>query len=157
MAQSLTALGIAPGDRALLVFPFGLSFVCSFWACLFAGVVAVPLYPVSRTNLRHDLIKLGATAKDCAPKAVITDAPCGDPPSHPVTIDFWVIRCCALLSSFRYERMRTVMRAQTLFSDVGWPNLPWHTWEALTSRRHYDIAQRAELTHDSVAFLQVRV
>ncbi len=35
----------APGDRALLLCPPGLDFVAAFFACLYAGVVAVPAYP----------------------------------------------------------------------------------------------------------------
>lgn len=33
------------GDRALLAFPSGLDFICAFFGCLYAGVVAVPAYP----------------------------------------------------------------------------------------------------------------
>eukprot|EP00854_Cymbomonas_tetramitiformis_P000865 gene865-1358_t len=38
--------GLVKGDRVLLIYPIGLNFVVAFWACLRAGVVAVPLYPV---------------------------------------------------------------------------------------------------------------
>src|SRR5215203_864899 len=31
-----------PGDRALLLFGGGLDVVIAFWACLYAGIVAVP-------------------------------------------------------------------------------------------------------------------
>lgn len=34
-----------PGERALLLFPAGLDYVCAFFGCLFAGVIAVPIYP----------------------------------------------------------------------------------------------------------------
>ena len=34
-----------PGARALLLYPFGLDFIASFYGCLYAGMVAVPLYP----------------------------------------------------------------------------------------------------------------
>jgi amino acid adenylation domain-containing protein len=34
-----------PGDRALLLYPFGLEFIAAFFGCLCAGVVAVPAYP----------------------------------------------------------------------------------------------------------------
>jgi acyl-CoA synthetase (AMP-forming)/AMP-acid ligase II len=36
---------VAPGDRALLIYPPGLDFVCAFLGCLHAGVVAVPVNP----------------------------------------------------------------------------------------------------------------
>src|SRR5262245_30145667 len=39
-------LELSPGDRALLVYPAGLEFICAFFGCLHAGVVAVPAtYP----------------------------------------------------------------------------------------------------------------
>ncbi|MEO0391846.1 MAG: beta-ketoacyl synthase N-terminal-like domain-containing protein [Pseudomonadota bacterium] len=41
----------APGDRVLLMFPAGLSFIEAFLACLQAGCIAVPLYPPR--NARH--------------------------------------------------------------------------------------------------------
>lgn len=44
---------LLPGDRALLLYPPGLAFVEAFFACLYAGVIAVPLaLPRSRTHTR---------------------------------------------------------------------------------------------------------
>lgn len=37
---------LAPGDRALLLFPPGLEFITAFFGCLYAGVIGVPAYPV---------------------------------------------------------------------------------------------------------------
>ena len=34
-----------PGERALLLDPPGLDFICAFFGCLYAGVIAVPAYP----------------------------------------------------------------------------------------------------------------
>ena len=36
---------LARGDRALLLYPPGLSFIIGFFGCLYAGVIAVPAYP----------------------------------------------------------------------------------------------------------------
>ncbi len=33
------------GERALLLYPPGLEYVAAFFGCLYAGVVAVPVYP----------------------------------------------------------------------------------------------------------------
>lgn len=33
------------GERVLLVLPFGVDFITGFFGCLYAGAVAVPLYP----------------------------------------------------------------------------------------------------------------
>src|SRR5229473_792550 len=39
--QSLAAYG----ERALLVYPQGLEFIAGFFGCLYAGVIAIPVYP----------------------------------------------------------------------------------------------------------------
>ena len=60
---------IQPGDRALLVYPPGLPFLTSFFGCLYAGVVAVPVYP-PRPN--RSMLRLRAIVADCEPTAVLT-------------------------------------------------------------------------------------
>src|ERR1041385_4660962 len=45
----------AVGDRALLLYPPGPEFLIGFFACLYAGVVAVPAYP---PRLNHNLLRL---------------------------------------------------------------------------------------------------
>jgi amino acid adenylation domain-containing protein len=44
IAASLQSRGAA-GERVLLLFPAGLDYVAAFFGCLYAGAVAVPLYP----------------------------------------------------------------------------------------------------------------
>lgn len=39
-----------PGDRVLLIYQPGLDFICAFYACLYAGVIAVPVYPPAEKN-----------------------------------------------------------------------------------------------------------
>jgi acyl-CoA synthetase (AMP-forming)/AMP-acid ligase II len=57
-----------PGDRALLLYPPSLEFVVAFFACLYAGVTAVPAYPPgSRT-----MDRLLAILDDCQPATVLT-------------------------------------------------------------------------------------
>ncbi|GIX01631.1 MAG: hypothetical protein KatS3mg112_0568 [Thermogutta sp.] len=36
------------GERALLLYPPGLDFIAAFFGCLYAGVVAVPVYPAAQ-------------------------------------------------------------------------------------------------------------
>ena len=45
----------APGSRVMLFFPPGLTYIKAFYACLLAGMVAVPLYP-PRRNVKSDRI-----------------------------------------------------------------------------------------------------
>jgi acyl-CoA synthetase (AMP-forming)/AMP-acid ligase II/acyl carrier protein len=62
----------APGDRALLVYPPGLEFVAAFFGCLYAGVVAVPVFPPGPAR---PLGALERVALDAGAKAALIDAP----------------------------------------------------------------------------------
>jgi acyl-CoA synthetase (AMP-forming)/AMP-acid ligase II/acyl carrier protein len=59
------------GERALLFYAPGLDFICAFFGCLYAGVVAVPTYPpVSRQMMAQ----VEPIIKDAGPKAILTTA-----------------------------------------------------------------------------------
>ncbi|MDY7094118.1 MAG: non-ribosomal peptide synthase/polyketide synthase, partial [Acidobacteriota bacterium] len=68
LAARLQAAG-AEGERVLLLFPPGIDFVTAFFACLYAGAVAVPSYP---PRPRQDQPRLQAIAADARPKVVLT-------------------------------------------------------------------------------------
>ena len=38
-------MGLKPGDRAVLLYPPGQEFILAFLGCIYAGIVAVPVYP----------------------------------------------------------------------------------------------------------------
>lgn len=65
-----------PGDRALLIFPSSLEFVVAYFACLMAGVVAVPMMP-PRRNANYDAS--AAIIADCAPRLALSLASDPDP------------------------------------------------------------------------------
>ncbi len=65
-----------PGDRALLIFPSSLEFVVAYFACLMAGVVAVPMMP-PRRNANHDAS--AAIITDCTPRLALSPASDPDP------------------------------------------------------------------------------
>ncbi len=60
-----------PGERVLLVYPPGLDYVVGFFACAYAGVIAVPALPptTSRTFPR-----LQAIARDASPSVALAPA-----------------------------------------------------------------------------------
>ncbi|MEO8673043.1 MAG: amino acid adenylation domain-containing protein [Tahibacter sp.] len=68
IAARLQAMA-APGDRALLLFPSGLDYICAFFGCLFAGVVAVPIYPPQ--SQRNKVDRLRSVVADCSPTCVL--------------------------------------------------------------------------------------
>lgn len=53
----------ATGERALLLYPFGLEFIAAFYGCLYAGVVATPLYPPRPNRLDPRLMAVTADAQ----------------------------------------------------------------------------------------------
>ena len=57
------------GDRALLLFPAGLDFLIAFFACLRAGIVAVPMMLPRRQSTRDASASIAA---DCAPRLALT-------------------------------------------------------------------------------------
>ncbi|MCK6520255.1 acyltransferase domain-containing protein, partial [Myxococcota bacterium] len=71
LAARLVALGLA-GERVLLVFPPGLDFITGFFACLYAGAVAVPAYPPDPARLDRSVPRLRAIAADAGAKALLT-------------------------------------------------------------------------------------
>lgn len=58
------------GERAMLLFPPGLDFVAAYFGCLYAGVVAVPVYP-PRKNRSANRVQI--IAHDCSAKVALTN------------------------------------------------------------------------------------
>ncbi|MBW4505571.1 MAG: AMP-binding protein [Scytonematopsis contorta HA4267-MV1] len=61
IAAQLQSL-VATGSRALLLYPSGLEFITAFFGCLYAGVVAVPAYPLRRNQKMSRLQAIVADA-----------------------------------------------------------------------------------------------
>ena len=57
------------GERALLLYPAGLEFIAAFFGCLYAGVIAVPVYPPRRNR---SMIRIQAIADDAEAKVALT-------------------------------------------------------------------------------------
>ena len=62
------------GERALIICPPGLDYVASFFACLYAGVIAVPVYPPNPALLKRTLPRLLAVIEDAQPAVVLAPA-----------------------------------------------------------------------------------
>ncbi len=69
IAAWLQAKGLT-GERAMLLFPPGLDFVVAYFGCLYAGVVAVPVYP-PRKNRSANRVQI--IAHDCSAKVALTN------------------------------------------------------------------------------------
>ncbi|HYR86468.1 MAG TPA: aminotransferase class III-fold pyridoxal phosphate-dependent enzyme [Terriglobia bacterium] len=57
------------GERALLLYPAGVEYICAFYGCLAAGAVAVPAYP---PRLNRNLRRLEAILEDASPMLALT-------------------------------------------------------------------------------------
>ena len=62
---------ISPCERAVLLYPQGLEFICAFLGCLAAGVIAVPAFPPRKNRKAH---RLNAIIADCKPAALLTSS-----------------------------------------------------------------------------------
>lgn len=58
-----------PGDRALLLYPPCIDYMVAFFGCLYAGVIAVPVF--APTARKHNA-RLEAIAADCQARVVLT-------------------------------------------------------------------------------------
>src|SRR5260370_5867611 len=57
--------------RILLLYPSGLDYICAFFGCLYAGMIAIPAYPPLNPRLRA---RLAAVAADCDATVALTDS-----------------------------------------------------------------------------------
>src|SRR5262249_6015440 len=71
IAVQLQELGLAHGDRALLLYPPGLEFIAAFFGCLYAGVLAVPAY---LQRVSRPMPRLRSIVEDAGPAAFLTCA-----------------------------------------------------------------------------------
>ena len=57
------------GERALLIYPPGLDFIYAFFGCLYAGVIAVPIYPPMNRQMMSNIKPI---ISDSDPVAILT-------------------------------------------------------------------------------------
>jgi len=63
---------VAPGENVLLCYPPGLDYVIAFWACVYAGAVAVPAYPPDLLRPERTMLRLQAILKSAAARLILT-------------------------------------------------------------------------------------
>lgn len=71
IAAALWQNGINTGERALLIYPPGLDLIAAYFGCLYAGVIAIPVYPPQNSKQIH---KLEHILKDADPKVCLSSS-----------------------------------------------------------------------------------
>ena len=71
VAARLQSLGGA-GERAMILLPSGINYAAAFYACLYAGVIAVPAYPPEGGPERY-AERLNGILRDAAPRFILVD------------------------------------------------------------------------------------
>ena len=71
MAARLQDRGLV-GERALLVYDPGLEYIVAFYACLYAGVVAVPVYPPDPLRLNRVLPRLMSIVRQADARVILS-------------------------------------------------------------------------------------
>jgi len=61
-----------PGDRAILLYPPGLDYIAAFFGCLYAGIIAVPVYPPEPARPARTLPRLASIVRNAEPTLVVT-------------------------------------------------------------------------------------
>jgi len=62
------------GDRAILLYPPGLSFIAAFFGCLYARRIAVPISPPNPTRIARELPRIHAILHSAEPRTLLTSA-----------------------------------------------------------------------------------
>jgi acyl-CoA synthetase (AMP-forming)/AMP-acid ligase II len=70
-----------PGDRALLAFPTGADFIIAFFACAYAGIIAIPA-PFPGEARKGGKLRLAGMVKDAAPRLLLTTAEIASQPDE---------------------------------------------------------------------------
>lgn len=68
IAARLQQSGVVVGDRVLLIFSPGLELISAFWGCLYAGAIAVPVFPPSNKKLME---KTHRIIRNSTPKVLL--------------------------------------------------------------------------------------
>lgn len=61
------------GDRALLLYPPGIDYIEAFFGCLYAGVIALPVFPPDTTGVRRSISRLTSIIANADPSVVLTN------------------------------------------------------------------------------------
>ena len=111
---------VSPGARALLLYPPGLDFVSAFFGCLYARVVAVPVFPPRWRLPDRNLARVIAVAEDADPGVVLSTSVTADRWARAVT-DQTVPNLASAAGGRRAARDRLAWIATDALDDGAGP------------------------------------
>lgn len=123
-------LGIAPGERVLLVYPPSLDFIVTFLACLRAGVVAVPVYPPDPRRLKKNMYMFASIQGSSGARVALTSKSYN-----------WAKRATGIKEVFSREK-------------ATWPDVKWVVTDGLLGKDAPDGQDIDTVEPHKVAFLQ---
>jgi acyl-CoA synthetase (AMP-forming)/AMP-acid ligase II len=120
-------LGLARGDRVLLVYPPSLDFIIAFWACLRACLIGVPVFPPDPRKLKKDLYMFASIQKSSGGQVALTS------------------------NEYNFVKKMADIKRSFTSDSTRWPELKWIVTDKVPScpPLHYDPP-----APNSVAFLQ---
>ncbi len=72
IAGQLQGMGVTAGERALLLYSQPLEFICAFFGCLYAGVIAIPAPPLDAIGSKRTLPRLRCFIQDAQASLALT-------------------------------------------------------------------------------------
>jgi len=128
MAEALGGpWGLKQGETVLLVYPPGLDFIVTFFACLKAGVVAVPVYP-PRPGLAKDVNMFIGVQKSSGASVALTN------------------------SYYDFAKRSTAIKQKLLGGKLSWPTLRWVVTDSKVPKG--SALGSVKTSGDRLAFLQ---
>jgi acyl transferase domain-containing protein/acyl-CoA synthetase (AMP-forming)/AMP-acid ligase II/acyl carrier protein len=146
IAVTLREMAI-PGDRVLLLYAPSLDYIAAYFGCLYAGMVAVPVYPPDPGRLKVSLERLQNIVADAQAKIALSTASVlamlnkigmGNTPKRP-----------SLLGKIR----TTFLKRLGLPPMPGLQQLVWLASDKIALQRAA-AWQAPAISHDTLAFLQ---
>ena len=130
--ELLSTGSLKRGDRALLVYPPSIDFMIAFYACVRAGIIAVPVYPPNPTKLSKDIAQFVSIQGTSGASVALTS-----------TSYNWAKKAGGLRNMFSQSK------------TTRWPELKW----IVTDKTPYDKLEdkstgSLNIQGEDVAFLQ---
>ncbi|MBA4283772.1 MAG: hypothetical protein C0432_05715 [Candidatus Puniceispirillum sp.] len=106
---------INPGERCLLLYKPGIEYIAAFFACLYARVIAVPVF---LSNKERQIEKLEQIITNCSPKAILSMSHYGELLEYLISnTNFGLM--CLYSDTFGMHQEKCFQSIDSLFMDLN--------------------------------------